>query len=115
MITLGDRKVAAIGIRASKWITYHGVSVNVTADLTPFDRIVPCGIQDRQVGSIKELLPKPLFLEECGKIHFTDYQMINATYESLMKEFSEVFQVQLCMKPIPWTYYTGGNRSPLTV
>lgn len=97
MITSGDRKVAAIGVRASKWITYHGLSVNVTADLTPFDQIVPCGIQDRQVGSIKELLPKPLSFEGCAKIQFTDYQLLNATYESLIKEFSEVFQVQLCM------------------
>ncbi|XP_074340347.1 octanoyltransferase LIP2p, chloroplastic-like [Apium graveolens] len=112
-VWFGDQKVAAIGVRASKWITHHGVSVNVTADLTPFDRIVPCGIQDRQVGSIKELLRQPLSFEECGKLHFTDDQLVNATYESLMKEFSEVFQVQLCMKPRP--YYTENNISRLTV
>ncbi|WOH02837.1 hypothetical protein DCAR_0522227 [Daucus carota subsp. sativus] len=114
-VWVGDQKVAAIGVRASKWITYHGLSVNVTTDLTPFDQIVPCGIQDRQVGSIKQLLSKTLSCEGHEKKHFTDYQLVDTTFESLIKEFSEVFQVQLCMRPIPWTYITEGNNSPLTI
>ncbi|KAF2541509.1 hypothetical protein F2Q68_00029136 [Brassica cretica] len=55
-VWVGNQKVAAIGIRVSKWITYHGLALNVATDLTPFNSIVPCGIRDRQVGSIKCLL-----------------------------------------------------------
>eukprot|EP00850_Spirogloea_muscicola_P012431 SM000080S22946 [mRNA] locus=s80:193532:195229:- [translate_table: standard] len=49
-------KVAAIGVRVSKWITYHGVAVNVTTALAPYELIVPCGISGRAVNSVKELL-----------------------------------------------------------
>lgn len=78
--------MAAIGIRVSKWITYHGLALNVTTDLTPFNSIVPCGIRDRQVGSIKSLL-------EDGKVG--DLRLIDIAHESLLKEFSEVFKLQI--------------------
>jgi lipoyl(octanoyl) transferase len=51
------RKVAAIGIKVSKWITMHGFALNVCPDLSGFDRIVPCGIADRSVGSMAEFIP----------------------------------------------------------
>ncbi|KAL8106103.1 octanoyltransferase LIP2p, chloroplastic-like [Apium graveolens] len=109
-VWVGDQKVAAIGVRASKWITFHGVSVNVTTDLTPFKRIVPCGIQDGQVGSIKELLH-----EDCGEVHYTDYELVSTTYESLIEEFSKVFQVKLCIKPIFMAEVSEKKTSPMTV
>lgn len=43
-VWLEGRKVAAIGVRARQWITYHGLALNVDMDLTPFQDIVPCGI-----------------------------------------------------------------------
>ncbi|CAK9170888.1 unnamed protein product [Ilex paraguariensis] len=55
-VWVGDEKLAAVGIRVSQWIAYHSLALNVTTDLTPFQWIVPCGIQDRRVGSIKGLL-----------------------------------------------------------
>ncbi|GIL53867.1 hypothetical protein Vafri_9383 [Volvox africanus] len=49
-------KVAAIGVRAKKWVSYHGLALNVVTDLSPFNRIVPCGIANRPVTSVKRLL-----------------------------------------------------------
>ena len=46
-------KIAAAGIRATKWVSYHGVALNVCPDLTAFDTIVPCGIQGRAVTSVE--------------------------------------------------------------
>lgn len=47
-------KVAAVGIRVTRWVTYHGFALNVDPDLRAFERIVPCGITDRPVGSLSQ-------------------------------------------------------------
>ena len=56
-VWLEGRKVAAIGIKVKRWITMHGFALNVCPDLSGFDRIVPCGIADRPVGSLAEFIP----------------------------------------------------------
>jgi len=50
-----DRKIAAIGVRARKWVTSHGVALNVNPDLAHFDGIVPCGIREYGVTSLQDL------------------------------------------------------------
>jgi len=47
------KKVAAIGIRVSKWIAYHGFSINISNNLNKYNAIVPCGIKDKEVTSLK--------------------------------------------------------------
>ena len=50
------KKVAAIGIRVSKWIAYHGFSLNIENDLKVYDSIIPCGIKDRGVTNLKKII-----------------------------------------------------------
>ncbi|MDB9391817.1 lipoyl(octanoyl) transferase LipB [Microcystis aeruginosa] len=50
-------KIAAIGIKVSRWITYHGFAINVCPDLSGFAEIIPCGIANKPVGSLRQFLP----------------------------------------------------------
>tara|TARA_Y100000590_G_scaffold74662_1_gene82435 strand:+ start:149 stop:754 length:606 start_codon:yes stop_codon:yes gene_type:complete len=54
-IWVENKKIAAIGIRVKKWIAYHGFSINVSNDLSKYDGIIPCGIKDKGITSIKDL------------------------------------------------------------
>lgn len=57
-IWVGDRKIAAIGIKVFHWVTMHGVALNISNDLTTFRRdFIPCGIRNYGVTSVSELLP----------------------------------------------------------
>ncbi len=56
-VWLQEKKVAAIGIKVSRWVTMHGLALNVNNDLSGFEQIIPCGIADRSVGSLLEFLP----------------------------------------------------------
>jgi lipoyl(octanoyl) transferase len=58
------RKICALGVKSSRWVTMHGIGFNVNTDLSYFDAIVPCGIKDKAVTSVeKELGEKVNFLE----------------------------------------------------
>ena len=50
------KKIAAIGVRVSKWIAYHGFSINVDTDLNKYDAIIPCGIKDKGVTSLRKII-----------------------------------------------------------
>ncbi|CAL67872.1 lipoyl(octanoyl) transferase LipB [Christiangramia forsetii] len=76
------RKICAMGVRASRWVTMHGFALNVNADLGYFDNIIPCGIKGKAVTSLNvELGQKEINLEE--------------VQEKLLKHFQELFQAEL--------------------
>ncbi len=62
-VWVGEEKIAAIGVKISRGVSYHGLAVNVNTDLSFFDRIVPCGIEDRGVTSMNRLLGTQVDIE----------------------------------------------------
>ena len=65
---IGDRKIAAIGIRVAKGVTMHGFALNVNPDLGFFDRIIPCGIADAQVTSMEKELNRSISIEQVQEV-----------------------------------------------
>ncbi len=75
------RKICAMGVRASRWVTMHGFAFNVNANLGYFDNIVPCGIKEKAVTSLNV---------ELGKAH-VDEEEVKA---KLIQHFKELFEAQ---------------------
>ena len=68
-----ERKICAMGVRCSRWVTMHGWALNVNTDLSYFNHIVPCGILDKQVTSMQKELGRNIemhLVEERIKYHF---------------------------------------------
>lgn len=79
-VWVGSSKIAAIGVKVSRWITMHGFALNVNTDLAYFDRIIPCGIFHKGVTSIRELTGRDVALSELSG--------------RLIKHFGDVFQAE---------------------
>jgi lipoyl(octanoyl) transferase len=73
-------KIAAIGIKVSRWITYHGFALNVCPDLSGFAEIIPCGITNKPVGSLRQFLPNITLMQ---------------VQRDLSRVFASVFGVEL--------------------
>ena len=63
-VWIEDRKLAAIGIKVTQWITMHGFAFNINTDLSLFDGIIPCGITNKEVTSLKKELNREIEIQE---------------------------------------------------
>ena len=64
-----SRKICALGVKCSRWVTMHGFAFNVNTDLSLFENIIPCGIDDKAVTSMQKELGKEMYMEEVkGKL-----------------------------------------------
>jgi len=82
------RKICAMGVKASRWVTMHGFALNVQPDLTYFKNIIPCGIDDKAVTSMAAELGKPVLMEDVKKIlmqHIVDLFDITIDHSSKIK------------------------------
>ena len=75
------RKICAMGVRASRWVTMHGFALNVSTDLTAFEHIVPCGIQGKGITSMAKELDTVIEIEEVKK--------------KIMHHFEQLFEAKL--------------------
>jgi lipoyl(octanoyl) transferase len=80
-IWVGDRKLAAIGVRISRWVTSHGFALNVNTNLSHFGLIIPCGITGKGVTSMERLLSRSVPMAEVA--------------ESVARQFAGIFTAEL--------------------
>ena len=75
------RKICALGVRTSRWVTMHGFALNVNTNLGYFDHIIPCGIRGKAVTSMEAELNKKIMIPEVKEL--------------IIKYFEEIFEVKI--------------------
>ncbi|MCZ6775471.1 MAG: lipoyl(octanoyl) transferase LipB [Ignavibacteria bacterium] len=80
-VWVDDDKICAIGVKSSRWVTMHGFALNVNTDLSFFQRIIPCGIFEKGVTSLGQLVGRDVEMEEVS--------------DRVIKEFGNVFHVEV--------------------
>jgi lipoyl(octanoyl) transferase len=86
-VWIGDKKIAAIGIKISRWVTMHGFAFNVNTDLSLYNGIVPCGIKDKEVTSLQKGLNREINISEVKVALLENFKLV-FNYESV-KEINE--------------------------
>lgn len=85
-VWIENRKIAAIGIKVSRWITMHGFAFNVNTDLNYFGGIIPCGIRDKEVTSLKKELGRELNIDEVKLKLVNEFEKLFGYTNHLVKE-----------------------------
>ena len=75
-VWVGDEKIAAQGVRLTKWITMHGFSININTDLSFYDGIIPCGVFNHGVTSMKEILKRTQKMEKVKSLVIDKFNQI---------------------------------------
>ena len=81
-----ERKICAMGVKVSRWVTMHGLALNVNCDLEFFNGIVPCGLDNRNVTSIKNEIQESISLESVSKIFTKNFLEI---FNSILVDWIE--------------------------
>ena len=100
-VWVNGEKIAAIGVKVSKWITMHGFALNVSCDLSKYDRIIPCGIFHKGVTSMERILGKNIPLAE--------------VQEKLTTAFKNVFGCTTFAMPYPSLLQLAKKAEPAQV
>ena len=85
-VWVGDKKIASLGIKVSRWISYHGFSLNINPSLRHFSLIKPCGLPPEKITSLKRLLERGIDISEVR--------------QKLIKQFGDVFSIE--MREVKW-------------
>ena len=85
---MGNSKISAVGVSVSRWVTFHGIALNIDCDMSNFAEIIPCGINDpgAKVSSLQELAGKHVNIEKSDVV------------SAIKSSFQDVFGVELLPK-----------------
>ncbi len=73
-VWIGERKICAIGVKISRWVTMHGFAFNINTNLELFNGIIPCGIKDKEVTSLEKELGKKIEVQEVKDKILTEFK-----------------------------------------